>query len=249
MGVTYHKVYRSDDTSFSPAEVYGGLREYNKQVFYFDPRLNRERILYDFGVKTGDTVRYTTGSSVDPFYLVQAVVSTIDTLMIAGIPHRQIHFHQFGSTSDWPFGTWVEGVGNIATGGFHKSVTQLATCDCSDKLVCFSGLNTWAYQNPEYITVDCDHPPTVGIEEQTASSRKAIVFPNPLPSGVRTLQYRIPEQGIALNLYAFNGVLIEKYTLAPYLQELNLKDYPSGMYWYRIEGRSGNVYSGSLNIW
>jgi hypothetical protein len=233
-GQTYHKVFRSSDTAFDQSEYFAGLRQdvNTKRVYCYDHRIHGERILYDFSVQIGDTVRYLTGSSVDPFYAVQGVVYSFDSVNINGVYHRQIHFSMFGSTSVWPFGTWVEGVGNLTLGGFYKSVTALATCDCADKIVCLKQNGTWIYHNPEYSMVDCDVP-TLGIQEE-APKTKLSLAPNPANS---VITVRSPFTGncqlTILNIY---GAVVKKMnSTLPAI--VDIKNLAPGM--YRLELSDG----------
>ncbi len=183
--LTYHKVYRSDDTAFDESEYFAGLREdlATKRVYCYDYKIHNERILYDFGVNVGDTVRYFTGGTVDPFYVVQAVVHSFDSVQLNGVYHRQIRFSMYGSNGSlWIPGSWVEGVGNLTLGGFYKSLTALATCDCSDKIVCLKEGSQWIYHNPEYSMVDCDVP-TLGVNDEAVNNKLA-VYPNPAKNTV-----------------------------------------------------------------
>ncbi len=232
-GQTYHKVFRSSDTAFDNSEYFAGLRQdiATKRVYCYDHKINGERILYDFSVHAGDTVRYITGGSIDPFYVVQGIVYSFDSVLINGVYHRQIHFSMFGNANTaWPFGTWVEGVGNLALGGFYKSVTALATCDCADKIVCLKQNGAWIYHNPEYSSVDCDVP-TLSVPED-APKMKVSIAPNPAHNTI-TVHSPVTGQLTILNIY---GAVVKKMNCGQ-ATVVNIAGLAPGM--YRLELSDG----------
>jgi len=227
--LTYHKVYRSSDTAFDESEYFAALREdvVARRVYCYDYRIHMERMLYDFSVNVGDTVSWTQWSSVDPFYVVRGTIHSIDSVQINGLYHREIRFSLFNMSTVWQAGSWVEGVGNLNLGGFYKSATGMATCDCADKIVCLKEGNQWIYHNPEYNLVDCDVP-TLGISE-TIAAEQLNVYPNP---AANTLTVHGSGQLTITNIYGAvmkkmdinNTATINLNGLVPGTYQLQLRD-------------------------
>jgi hypothetical protein len=241
----YHKLLRSTDTVFSSNEYYAALRQdvLAKKVYSYAYNASSEHLLYDFSVNIGDTVNNITGSSTS------AIVYSIDSILIAGTYHKQIHFMLYSASSVWPFGSWVEGVGNIALGGLLGAPTLQPTCDCADNLVCFKGNDAWQYHNIGYSFIDCSAPPLRIEKHEIPKVETCILYPNPV-SGISYLHLNVGTRLIKLDIYNVNGELVMSNTLAEGIKDviLDRKDYVPGCYYYRLYDVQGNAVAGKFVV-
>lgn len=73
---------------------------------------------------------------------------------------------------------------------------------------------------------------TVGIDDYPGITLEAVVYPNPTQNCVllRISNFKIPEQGLAAQLYDANGKMLEIYTVSDILTQFNLSKYPAATY-------------------
>ena len=127
---------------FHPSNTYyGAIRDNgNGQVFYHTTD-NETHLLYDFDVIVGDTIFdvYVNGFAVSGLF--DMIVSSVDTLFIAGSAHRQIGISTL-IMGPPAVDFWVQGIGG--SGGL------VSTCGCGsvsgyNSLSCMSLNNTIMY--------------------------------------------------------------------------------------------------------
>jgi len=97
------------------------IRQENQKVYAYDTNLEKEYLLYDFGVKEGDVIY----SDAPGGYLLwgEPVVTKVDEVMLYNGEQRKRIFVNGGSD------VWIEGIGSIY--GFDFPVRDFVTCDCN----------------------------------------------------------------------------------------------------------------------
>lgn len=239
-GLTYHKLYHSSDAVLDASEYCGGIREdANKRVYFYDAASNKERMLYDFSVVAGDTVN-------DGLVNHPVIVDHIDSVNISGIYHKRINFRQIQSTTGWPMGAWVEGIGNSSLGGLLGAATAQPTCDCAANTVCFTSGNI-TYHNPVYASLDCFS--ILNTEVLHNAPTTVTLFPNPM-AGTGTL--RITGQALfnTLTVCDMQGrqVLLTDVTGKNEVS-LNGNGYAAGVYFYRLLRDNGEGITGKFIVY
>lgn len=171
---TYNKLLVSYD-SLATWKYMGSIREDDKKVYYVMPA-GDEGLLYDFGLKIGDTTyisNYFCHDDTVPIY-----VENIDTILFNGFSYKRWHL----KSVDQPFVTeiedfWLEGVGSV-TGLIYSFFNYCIVCP-DWKLICYYYDDTLLYQNP--IALSCYEEHT-GIDEPD-NELKLVLSPNPVIKG------------------------------------------------------------------
>jgi len=227
---TYHKLYKSDDAALDDSEFCGGLREDGtKRIYYYDATAGSERLLFDFDVAPGDTVAMLPGPG--------AIVDYMDSVNINGSFRRRINFKGFDGTT-WPWGAWVDGIGNTNVGGLMYSPLALPTCDCGEKLVCFQQNGTWVFHNPAS-TADC-FGSTVAVPTVTAV-KAAVLYPNPV-TGISTIRIESGRSFSKCTVFNINGAAVTSYN-ATGKTDITIEKgtLAVGVYYYQLSGSDGVV--------
>ena len=124
-GMTYMKMYRSEDDLTVVYDA-GLLREENRKVYFFDSDMQKEFLLFDYSLKSGDT--YETFSYDEQKAVTYKVLSVNDCTEGPTIVHRSydekadstvtqrryLRKWTICSTDDNSLQkTWIEGVGSL----------------------------------------------------------------------------------------------------------------------------------------
>lgn len=234
-GTTYHKLYQSfNDAVLDESEYIGGLREDAGKVYYIGASSSSEKLIYDFNVVVGDTITNAFTGSKD------AVVHSIETVIISGVSHKRINFTMATSTAVWPGGAWIDGIGNSSLGGLLGSPTMQPTCDCATNTVCLTlGGTTEEYKNPSYASIDCQssvHTANVNMNTPAVS-----VIPNPVTG---TGHLMIPAEGKfnTIAIYSIVGRKVYSSSLNGAASiEIDQANFVPGVYMYQLSGENGNA--------
>lgn len=140
----YKSVYTTKDSIYNPliSNYFCAMRELNNKWYFIPADSTKEFMLYDFDVKTGDTV------SIDnpwAFGEIELIVFDIDSLELNGNYYKNIALGFIDSYSGKPyvFDQWIEGIGS--TQGFYLS--GLHMMDMGYQLLCFHRNDTLIYLN------------------------------------------------------------------------------------------------------
>lgn len=239
-GKTYHKVYRSKDIVLDESEYCGGLREDAfKHVYYYDAANRVERMIYDFSVAIGDTIRELGNTPT-------GIVHSIDSVKIAGTWHRRINFRQLNATTVWTGGSWVEGMGNSSLGGLISSPVLQPTCDCGINTVCFRSGSTWTYHNPAYATLDCEailSTPTISYNTPLVT-----LYPNP----VRSVSHLLLSTQAGYTQLTITNLLGRQIVTADVTGKndflIDNTRYTPGVYIYHLTNADGGSFSGKFLV-
>jgi hypothetical protein len=123
----------------SVSTFYGGaIRESNKRVFYFDPDLNSERVIYDFNLVEGDTV-----PDPNPIfsYEYERIIQSIDSVLIGGSYRKRYNLSNLGSNS-----AIIEGIGS--THGLLPNLMSSISCEYG--LYCYAENSSSLFPEPAY---------------------------------------------------------------------------------------------------
>lgn len=236
--VTYHKLYRSQDTVLSETEFYGGIREEAKRVYLITG--GTELLIYDFNLNVGDTF-HNSGVGHD------GIVSGIDSVNIAGQFRKRYAFTMAdGSNMAWS-GSWIEGVGNSGIGGLIHVFALQPTCDCATDNLCFRQDNAWVYHNPEYSSANCISGGT-SLNDPRALKQMAVIAPNP----VVDISQLIIEGNVKfdhMDVYDSRGWKVKSYVAdgknAVFIYK---KEYTPGLYLYRLSASGKATGTGKFTV-
>lgn len=238
--VVYRKLYRSDDTTLTENEYFGGIREENKRIYLLTN--GPEKLLYDFNLNVGDTAHINNGLSS-----AGGVVNQIDTVLIAGTLRKRFSFTLFGGANMPWAGSWIEGIGNSGLGGLVASFAIQPTCDCGPNLLCVNVDQNWIYHNPQYSSLDCVSSGTA-INSPVLKQAVALVAPNPV-SGISRLVIESKAKFDRIDVYDCRGVQVKTYKVTGSSQLLiDQKEYVPGFYSYRLSGAGQAIGTGKFSV-
>jgi len=243
-GMRYHKLYRSADSTITPKDYLGGVREdSSKRVWflfgYHGTATQNEMVLYDFSRNAGDTLQPSDFNGRNNWG-IPLLVSSVDTQLIDGAPHRRLTLTPIGPTADWYTSTWIEGVGNGGRGPVFSSGTFPFNGIRSD-LMCMNQDHRWIYHNP--IFPECMY--IKGLDVKSSGMCPAIqVFPNP----VQDLVYINNAAGNHHIIRNYQGQIILDGVASSNRFSLSLKDLASGNYLLQVVNTKGQVLLSQLII-
>lgn len=236
--VTYHKLYRSEDSVLTENEFYGGLREDAKKIYLF--QTGSERLIYDFNLNVGDTF-HNTGVGYD------GIVSMIDSVNISGQFRKRYSF-TFFVTANMPWlGTWIEGIGNGGIGGLVQTLAQQPTCDCATDNICVKLDNTWIYHNPQFSSTNCISS-GLSLTDPSRYKQVALIVPNPV-TDISRLVVEGNVKADRMDVYDSRGWLVKTYvTNGKNTVLIDQKEYTPGLYLYRLSTSGQVLGSGKFTV-
>jgi hypothetical protein len=235
-GISYHKLYFSNDSVLDANEFWAGLRQdvAAKKVYLYKPG-SPEKLVFDFSLQTGD------------IFNGNLQVSLVDSIFLGGVYRKRFSFTM--TTSGIPMsGQWVEGIGNTDMGGPFGYPAMQPTCDCGSSTLCVGQNGQWIYHNTHHITPGCyksmsiqDNAPVWGPVVQ--------VYPNPLTSGTGHISLPRGHEFITLDIYNIAGSKLRSYDVSGKTNiSLYRSELAAGMYYYRLTGTKANSYTGRFVV-
>jgi len=169
--INYKMIYRNRDP-------YSGyyfdrllIREYSQKVYLLD-NYSTERVLYDFSLEIGDTIKQQNMFDQQADW----IIDEIDSIEIEGTFRKQLHLIH---TNYGVYDTWIEGIGStlglVTPGNF--------VIDFGTELLCVKKDLQNIYTNPIYDTCFIyyiDDPNWESIGYNQTNSEVFKVFPNPV---------------------------------------------------------------------
>jgi len=247
-GKHYHKLYYSTDTSFTEEKLCGAIREENRKIYYYSidsipleytgiaPAT--EVLLYDFNLKTGDTIyNYIDQYWIDPYdYLL--VVLKSDSILIGTEYRRRLTFG-YCATSIIPWAQWVEGVGSLR--GLLFMTGEVPTNGLWNDLICFRQEGSLLYHFDYYDYCYYKNPDGF-VEETTHQNIK--VIPNPAFSSARIeLDKQDYTKMIMTDLF---GNTVKTFDIQGKLSlEIHRGEMPPGIYFLIFQG---NHYAQTIKV-
>ena len=138
----YHKIYSND--SSSTFFYIGGLRKYNKKIYFIDKNCSHDILLYDFNLTIGDSIKSSCILCDTTLSLYMKVV-TIDSVLLPDMTYRKRINFDWGSIY-----SWIEGIGSIF--GLLYPENNCSTCICWTELVCFKHNDTTLYLHEDNVS-------------------------------------------------------------------------------------------------
>lgn len=227
------KIIKQNDTNIVYA---GGLREdaINQKV-YLRINENKEKLIYSFDNKIGDTISIDTTYWKDAFTI--RYIKSIDTYDFDGFQGKKIsicdttfttdgHFPPIESYTDF----WYEGIGSLKS---LFDLTHIGGFGIDMELLCFWNNDIQIYQNPDWTT--CEYAIIVGIEESPSNSN-LILYPNPTTNQIEIKTDKKIKEVIVIDN---NGrQLIRQQELI-----INLKYLPNGIYFVKIKTENNQYFT------
>jgi hypothetical protein len=218
--LTYSKV------NYCGGAYHGALRDNKGKVYYIPADSSHELLIYDFTLKTGDSVSAycILGGTVYPFRKFKYDHVRVDSILIKGSYRKTINLD--GNYK------WIEGIGN------NKSLFVESWVNVSGwvtELMCMSENDTTLF--PSFSVGRCSL--TVGIDEMV-NDGTVTLFPNPTTGTFQLQSKKYPMRTIELidvfgktvSLLSFNDKIVEA----------DISSLSSGMYVVRITDSSGNIF-------
>lgn len=196
---------------------------------------SKEYLLYDFGMKKGDTsycMYYLHDPSGDT---TKFWVNSIDTIFNQGRPIKRMHM---GYVFNTPCGTpnnpcktwevdWLEGIGRTSNPFDFYLCSDWAFCRLDISLICLETNNSLQYRDS--LTTSC---PTTTTAVNDFENKKIDIAPNPASSLLiinNSNQY-VGNQVFIVDIF---GRIIRKEILDS-KQSLDVSELPNGMYVLKI---------------
>lgn len=190
-----------------------------------------EDLLYDFGVRAGDTIRNGLFTGTD-----HLVVSGFDAFPVNGQYRKRILF------KDFPNSAWIMGMGNER--GLLFSNGDLPTNGLWGNVTCFYLGDKQIYYNPGYEF--CFEPPA-GMDEPAPDPAGISVFPNPCPGD--RVNIRLPGSVQELLLVNPTGQILKMIACAgETTMQIEVRDLDPGMYFIRANAGDGKICMSKLII-
>jgi hypothetical protein len=191
-----------------------------RKVYYYDYQSQTDGLLYDFNLVAGDTL-FTGYTGSTPWLIVDSV-STV-TLLNGEI--RKIFYFPNGIY-------YIESVGGWQGLQFYL----LQGLGFWDEPVCMkeNGVMIWGMSSQCY--------GFVGLEEM-AQQQNAMVSPNPT-SGLFTINWK-DQTPLRVKVYNSQSQKVIDEDVGP-TRQIDIRTWPSGMYYYQLETSAGKITAGKL---
>lgn len=217
--ITYSKV------NFCGGAYQGALRDNNGKIYYIPADSLRELLIYDFTLKTGDSVSVycIPGGKTYPFRAYKYDHVKVDSTIINGAYRKTINLNNGYK--------WIEGIGNNK-GLFVESWINVS--GWATELMCMSESNTTLF--PSYSPGPCSL--TVGVDEMPSTGTLSL-FPNPT-AGIFQLQ--IEKEPIkTIELIDVFGKIVTTRSCWDKVTEVDISSLATGMYVVRITDLRGDI--------
>jgi hypothetical protein len=215
-GKTYHKLYKSTDSSQTSWSLYSLWYERNDSVFqYYSP--TSDSLIYDFNIQEGDSLPINSQAYMK--------VDSIRYLEWGGSIRKHWFFCKTNSDcSPWYRTIWIEGVGQTA---YFPRSSDIGWIGVVNQLLCFHENGNLVYQNPNFTSC------YVQVPTITKSNELINLFPNPTTT---QLTFTLPENtsNATYTLYDMQGRLQLTGKTSNAQTEINVATLPRGLYVLKI---------------
>lgn len=201
----------------------GAIREDTiaRKVFFLETDSIHEKILYDFSLNIGDTVK----SYVTKFCSPGVIVTQIDSILIDGNYRKRWTYSRpgclFGNQ-----GQVIEGIGS--TMGLLEPMVNF---EWWGTLTCFSQdfINLYSLDN-----TTCPLPLITNASFANPQLKNISISPNPAKNSITISQ---PEPTFnKYEIYSLNGKLVAENKITSIQQKVDLTEYAEGMYVVKLIG-------------
>ena len=228
IGQQNHKtLYVTDDTTFAIWNLYAAVREENEKVYLYNFYLQKEEVLYDFGLNIGDTFSTTVNIPEYGNCPVNMPLISIDTVMLEnGTRERRFTFENE---------QWISGVGSL-NGLVYTGINQCVV-DISHELSCLHDGWEIVYQSPDFDECIVNSTGYGETEEANFS-----VYPNPFYNEAKFTFDSGIKGDFTLEIINETGQIVAG-PVPVHSKELSLgKNLIPGIYFYRLV-QNGKVLS------
>jgi hypothetical protein len=215
----YEKIYVSYDTLFntSNSKYYCSVKDSLHKWYFIFNEDTSNYMLYDFALKAGDSVIISNAFRQS----VKVYVQSIDSINLAGMFRKKLSLMSATFMPD----TWVEGIGSL-NGLFYPELSGVE--DVGFTLNCFQQNNKLLFsQNGKCSSTTTD----INVKTEFFD-----IYPNP-SIGLFTINNNLTDM---YNIVVYNslGVMVKELNNCHDITNLDLSDYPNGIYVIKVFGTS-----------
>lgn len=244
----YYCAYAPYTSSTQNLYFFGLLRQdlTTKKVFAIPSNSTVEKLIYNFNLNVNDTVRVQNLDVFNNSGLLK--VTSKDSILINGNYRKRLNLKGVQTSFNY-VDSWIEGIGS--TFGLFNSATADINmiCGCLPKLICFQKNQNIEYTFP-MANNDCDAPFCNGAGLMDNFDRNSdfnyLIYPNPTNSKC----YISISESASLNLIITNclGQQIIATHLSKNINEIDLSEYPKGLYFINVSDGKSKKYSRKLIV-
>ena len=242
--LVYKKVERSIDENHQFWSDFGFIREdSNKRVFYKLNASDPEYLFYSFNIQLFDTLTaFSINTFANNFFIQPQTYHaiSIDSILIGETFRKRINLG-IPEDSIFSFEQWIDSTGNI--GGLLHNNEMLVGRD-SYSLLCFSENGTVKYHHPNfdscYVLTD--------LNEKYSVDMRVRIYPNPIyERSTLVVENSNGPVKMKIDIYDLIGRIVYSKIFFNELQ-LTRKEFYSGIYFYKISDRYGNISTGKIIV-
>ena len=201
----------------------GAIREDTiaRKVYFLETGSTTEKLLYDFSLNVGDTVK----TCITTLCMPGVVITQIDSVLINGNYRKQWTVERPGCLFN-DHGKIIEGIGS--TMGLLE---QMVNFEWWGTLTCFSQdyINMYSID-----TTICPLPIPLNANYLANKINNFIIFPNPSKNSI-TISQTEPTFN-KYEIFSLNGKLVAESKITSNLQKVDLTGYAEGMYIVKLIG-------------
>ncbi len=207
-GITYHSVYRYNDSTLTTNMYHGLIRldTLQKKVFYIIYATSVEKMLYNFNANIGDTMCEITAS----------IVTSIDSILTNTGYRKRFHTN---------FDDVLDGIGS-----FFDLIYEVYL-EATYNISCFTQNGSLVYMNPNFSSCNLE----IGIKEKNKSVSEISISPNPVTNCSHLIGDFSLSDNVVIEIYDYTGRKIVK-SLKSTSMDFTLcnKDLNSGYYILKV---------------
>ncbi len=248
--VLYKNVYLNSSKNEIDTTQIGHIREDSTgKVFIRSIKIDEEFLLYDFGLKQGDSTKliywsllFNATSNPSTYANISVRMDSIEPILLNGV--NRLKYHISTKNESYPYwyetDTWISGIGDLQ-GILYSCVDPGRTGIPGNQLLCLSLSDNLIYMNPTYNT--CSMTNVVDIN---GPETKEIVY---FDQASNTLKID-NEQGNLLQMdiiNLFGRILLTKRSCEN-STEVNLQNLHKGIYFAKVLGfRKAHYFLFNIN--
>ncbi len=237
-GVNYSILSRSKNISKENSEIVGFMREENGRV-YARNTTSPEGLLYDFTLKTGDTVFIQNYVDYDNTKWSDSILLVVDHTKeeaIEGATRKSFYLkYLFGNDIVDHADTWYSGIGSIC--GLTYVGERIMLSSGGHYLLCAYEDSELIYKNSFYsncyLAVETCQNPKI--------KQLATVLPNPTKDFIQIQLNEYQQDLLIFKLYDNSGKFVLQKEIKSQAEEVSVKTLPKGIYLYHLENKEKQI--------
>lgn len=240
---TFREVLYSEDPQYAFWTPVGLVYEDNEsRVFAYDFVSDTIRLLYDFGVRQHDTIKFHffQGYHYMGNYFITAHVDSVDSVFFADKYRKRIQMTYIYDKKYFGSETWIEGIGSLLGVMNTGKGDWVGT---ADELLCYWEKGVLKYGSYCYAS-------NVGIGEEHLSAANVTVCPNPVSfRSVLKIDSRQPFDFFTIEIFSASGIKIVSKKLKQVNHfEIRKEDFQKGVYAFTIITSNGERINGKFVV-